>query len=242
MSTEENQHDECCVSGAKKQKRVLVEETDSEGSEHEYDVSDDKKLCINIGFGKHVWTNKARLLYLQTVKSLGGDPMIKLTQNRDEESYEFDTILLNMTQWCRLIENDEKCFHMFAKNQMKDSKKDESYVLGYGIYEYWKLRNPKELQIRKMFLPANEMLSINWSLKENCDNVHKHLMGNGLQGISLNLFEYFKLRQYFNSDVMRKYIPQIDSYSPECKSCTNMPYIRKKTCMFCRYFTFNLEQ
>ena len=206
-------------------------------SEDENEVSATKSLLVDIGSGRHIWTQRPRILFISNEYNLSGEPMIKLSMNRDDYSNKFDIVRLNMTQWRRLCVNDATSFHQFVhSNKMKQSLHSN---IGYGVYESYDPIHD-EIYIGKMYLPYDKAITVDFSKKSNCDDIYKYLMHTA-QGLIINKNEYKQLRKFFNTNIMRTYIPLIDTFSAKCKSCANMPYVRKKSCMFCRYFTFNLE-
>lgn len=235
------------VESEPEQDKTGDEEDEEEDEILDAEVSNDNKpippkLSINIGYGSHWLSEKPRVVMVSTERGAKGNPLVKLAINRDDDSTDkMDSIVLNMTQWKRICQNDpmfERQMQTIRKTGRMSLVDDLYKCLGFGVYEFMDCKSSKKVQIKKKFMPAHLIETTEWN-KENCDNVYDYLY-NSKMGVSLNAWEYEKLRQYFKSDVMKQYIPDIDSYGTACR-CIKFCEERQKRCQFCRYHTFNLE-
>lgn len=224
------------------------EEEEPEGDSGDANVSNDEpappRLLVNLGYGHHWSSEKPRIVQLSTERGTKGNPLIKLAMNRDDQTTEkMDSIILNMTQWLRLAKADpmlERLMYSVRETGNVALNSDAYKLLGYGSYVFVDHKSSKKVQIKKKFLPFHLMENVDFTEKENCDKIYDYLF-NSRNGVSLNAWEYEKLRLFFNPEKMRKYIPNIDSFSPDCK-CQTMSEERKKRCQLCRYFTFNTQK
>lgn len=196
-------------------------------------------LVVDIGSGQHPNSLKPRRLILKTEKNCFDEPVVKLLQNRDDDTCDFEkcnTLSLDMTMWSRMCFNDH-CFSHFANKLKFYLTEDASFHLGKGIYEY---QTGDMLHIRQKHLPVNCRQSVDWQNVENRHKLEDFLVDTHV-GVSLNSQEYKMLRVYFDYDVMCRYIRNISSFTPECMYCHNTTIQRYRNCRYCNYFLYNLK-